>query len=114
MILLITSLIVASQCTLGYSSRYSDLDGFLQFADVSERRLEHFIISAKLSLELAKQKLDMYYTVRHLVPELFTNRDPLGPNVTRLNENWRVPHTCIFAFSKLLCALKHTIVQLIN
>ncbi|XP_014233161.1 alpha-tocopherol transfer protein-like [Trichogramma pretiosum] len=55
--------------------------------DMPEQRLEHFVISTKHSLELAKQKLDMYYTVRRLVPELFAERDPQAQYVTRLNES---------------------------
>ncbi|XP_023245449.1 alpha-tocopherol transfer protein-like [Copidosoma floridanum] len=54
--------------------------------DMEERRLEYFVISTKQSLELAKQKLDMYYTVRQLVPELFADRDPLAQSVTSLYE----------------------------
>ncbi|XP_058803431.1 alpha-tocopherol transfer protein-like [Phymastichus coffea] len=52
--------------------------------DMPERRLEYFVISTKHSLELAKQKLDAYYTVRRLVPELFAERDPLGQALARL------------------------------
>lgn len=52
-----------------------------------DRRLEYFPISCKLqSLELAKQKLDMYYTVRRLVPELFTGRDPSSESFAKLRD----------------------------
>ncbi|XP_015599256.1 retinol-binding protein pinta [Cephus cinctus] len=54
--------------------------------DVPEARLQYFLIGAKLSLEQAKQKLDMYYTVRRLVPELFAERDPLSPAITTLQD----------------------------
>ena len=39
-----------------------------------------------MSLEQAKQKLDMHYTVRRLVPELFTDRDPLGSGISDAHE----------------------------
>ncbi|XP_043274949.1 alpha-tocopherol transfer protein-like isoform X2 [Venturia canescens] len=51
-----------------------------------ERRLEHFLISTKLSLERAKQRLDLYYTVRRLVPELLAERDPRGPDVAQFRQ----------------------------
>ncbi|XP_012288412.1 alpha-tocopherol transfer protein [Orussus abietinus] len=54
--------------------------------DLPNERLEYFVIGTKLSLELAKQKLDTYYTVRRLVPEIFQDRDPAGPWATRLRE----------------------------
>ncbi|XP_015108499.1 uncharacterized protein LOC107035544 [Diachasma alloeum] len=54
--------------------------------DITEKRLEHFIINTKLSLKQAKQKLDVYYTVRGLVPELFTNRDPMCKDLIRLRQ----------------------------
>nr|CAD7206770.1 unnamed protein product [Timema douglasi] len=31
----------------------------------------------KMSLERTKQTVDMYYTVRNLIPEFFRNRDPV-------------------------------------
>ncbi|XP_031778500.1 alpha-tocopherol transfer protein-like [Nasonia vitripennis] len=56
--------------------------------DMPDRRLEYFPISTKLqSLELAKQKLDMYYTVRRLVPELFTDRDPSSASFAKLRQS---------------------------
>lgn len=38
--------------------------------------LTTFLRGSKFSLERAKEKLDMYYTVRTAVTELFTDRDP--------------------------------------
>ena len=65
----------------------------MHYADVPDRRLEYFLISTKLSLEQAKQKLDMYYTVRRLVPELFADRDPRAPGVAQLRETLYVYST---------------------
>jgi len=38
-----------------------------------------FLRGCKYSMERAKQKLDMFYTTRTHIPELFRNRDPLNP-----------------------------------
>ncbi|XP_049767632.1 retinol-binding protein pinta-like [Schistocerca cancellata] len=38
-----------------------------------------FLRGCKFSLEKTKQKLDMYYTMRSALPEIFTNRDPFAP-----------------------------------
>ncbi|XP_038215661.1 alpha-tocopherol transfer protein-like [Zerene cesonia] len=45
--------------------------------------LVSFLRGNKFSLERTKEKLDMTYTLRTVVPELFQNRDPLD---TKLNE----------------------------
>jgi hypothetical protein len=44
----------------------------------SDQFLLFFLRCSKYSLEKAKQKLDMYYTVRTHVPEFIANRDPLN------------------------------------
>lgn len=36
-----------------------------------------FLRGCKFSLEKAKQKFDLYYTVRSFMPEVMMNRDPL-------------------------------------
>ncbi|XP_049794277.1 alpha-tocopherol transfer protein-like isoform X1 [Schistocerca nitens] len=38
-----------------------------------------FLRGCKFSLEKTKQKLDMFYTMRSALPEIFTNRDPFAP-----------------------------------
>lgn len=40
-----------------------------------------FLRGCKFSLEKAKQKLDLFYTVRTLAPELIRNRDPMNDHV---------------------------------
>ncbi|XP_012254122.2 retinol-binding protein pinta-like isoform X1 [Athalia rosae] len=49
--------------------------------DMPKSTMENFIIATKMSLEQAKQKLDMYYTMRTIVPDLLRNRDPLSQSI---------------------------------
>ncbi|XP_015513791.1 alpha-tocopherol transfer protein [Neodiprion lecontei] len=51
-----------------------------------DERLEWFLLGSKLSLELAKQKLDTYYTIRGLIPEFFADRDPISRPLTRVHD----------------------------
>ncbi|KAG8242344.1 hypothetical protein J6590_067800 [Homalodisca vitripennis] len=46
-------------------------------AEHVDQWLENYLISNKNSLERAKEGLDCYFSVRVLVPEVFTMRDPL-------------------------------------
>ncbi|GAB1867374.1 Alpha-tocopherol transfer protein-like [Camponotus japonicus] len=46
--------------------------------DISEQRLKFYIYSAKFNLEKAKKRLDLHYTLRNLIPEVYTTRDPLA------------------------------------
>ncbi|XP_047515366.1 alpha-tocopherol transfer protein-like [Pieris napi] len=55
----------------------------LQSVKPSDQWLLSFLRGNKFSLERTKEKLDMSYTLRTLVPEIFKNRDPLDP---KLNE----------------------------
>lgn len=45
-------------------------------ARTDDQFLTTFLRGSKFSLERAKEKLDMYYTVRTAITELFTDRDP--------------------------------------
>lgn len=45
----------------------------------NEKLLRFLILLNKFSIERAKQKLDMYYTIRSLMPEFF-NASPLAPD----------------------------------
>lgn len=40
-----------------------------------------FLRGCKFSLEKAKQKFDLYYTVRSYMPEVMLNRDPLDDHL---------------------------------
>lgn len=43
-----------------------------------------FLRGSKFSLEKAKEKLDMFYTMRTVVPEILKNRDPFRPELQNL------------------------------
>ncbi|XP_075230322.1 retinol-binding protein pinta-like [Lycorma delicatula] len=45
--------------------------------------LENYLITCKNSLERAKDGLDVYFSLKSLVPEVFSNRDPLHPGVVK-------------------------------
>lgn len=67
----------------------ADIDALREWIDKSphlkSRRDDQFLIAflrgCKFSLEKAKQKLDLFYTVRTHAPELIRNRDPLDDHV---------------------------------
>jgi len=44
-------------------------------ANPSDQLLISFLRGCKFSLERTKEKLDMYYTMKTIVPEFFKNRD---------------------------------------
>ncbi|VVC91868.1 unnamed protein product [Leptidea sinapis] len=56
----------------------------LESANPSDQRIVSFLRGNKYSLERTKEKLDMSYTLRSLVPEIFQNRDPLDPKIRRI------------------------------
>lgn len=56
----------------------------LYLIDISEQRLKFYIYSAKFNLEKAKKRLDLHYTLRNLIPEVYTNRDPLAECVIQV------------------------------
>ncbi|XP_025262194.1 alpha-tocopherol transfer protein-like isoform X1 [Camponotus floridanus] len=53
--------------------------------DISEKRLKFYIYNAKFNLEKVKKRLDLHYTLRNLIPEVFTTRDPLAECVFKVN-----------------------------
>lgn len=60
-------------------------------ARMDDQSLVTFLRGAKYSLERAKEKMDLYFTVRTLMPELFKNRDPTDPvllEIIRLGYVW--------------------------
>uniref|UniRef100_A0A2S2QQE7 Alpha-tocopherol transfer protein-like n=1 Tax=Sipha flava TaxID=143950 RepID=A0A2S2QQE7_9HEMI len=48
-----------------------------------ERRIRMFLIMCKNSLERTKESLDQYYTIKSMVPEFFSDRDPTSPSLVR-------------------------------
>nr|CAD7457459.1 unnamed protein product [Timema tahoe] len=49
--------------------------------------------SRKMSLERTKQTVDMYYSVRNLIPEFFKNRDPVILQEQQIFKHFRGPRT---------------------
>lgn len=45
-----------------------------------------FLRGSKFSLERSKEKFDMYYTMKTLVPEFYADRDPMNPNIQEILE----------------------------
>ena len=43
-----------------------------------------FLRGCKFSLERTKAKMDMYYTLRTALPEIYTNRDPMLPEIQKV------------------------------
>ncbi|GLV42420.1 uncharacterized protein CBL_03157 [Carabus blaptoides fortunei] len=50
-------------------------------ARTDDQWLLAFLRGCKFSLERTKEKLDMYYTIRTLTPEYFSDRDPMRPEI---------------------------------
>lgn len=55
--------------------------------DEEEHRLKMLLIINKFDLEKAKKKLDMYYSIKHLVPEFYDFRHPLHPVMSLQMDN---------------------------
>lgn len=51
---------------------------------MDDQFLVTFLRGCKFSLEKAKQKLDLYYTVRSHLPEVMMDRDPLDPKLQKI------------------------------
>lgn len=60
-------------------------DWIIQSPHLRSRTDDQFLVGflrgCKFSLERAKQKLDLFYTVRTHAPELIRNRDPMNDHV---------------------------------
>ncbi|KAJ8729546.1 hypothetical protein PYW08_001127 [Mythimna loreyi] len=56
----------------------------LKSVQPTDQWLIGFLRGGKYSLEKAKEKLDMYYTLKTIVPEFFANRDPNGTKVQEI------------------------------
>ncbi|KAK9730723.1 CRAL/TRIO domain [Popillia japonica] len=53
-------------------------------ARTEEQWLLAFLRGCKFSLERTKEKLDTYYTMRSIIPEYLSNRDPFSPALQEL------------------------------
>ncbi|KAM3959080.1 LOW QUALITY PROTEIN: retinol-binding protein pinta-like [Aphomia sociella] len=50
----------------------------------SDQWLIAFLRGSKFSIERSKEKMDMFYTLKSLVPEFFSNRDPLDSRIQEI------------------------------
>ncbi|CAH0404713.1 unnamed protein product [Chilo suppressalis] len=50
----------------------------------TDQWLVAFLRGSKFSMERSKEKIDMYYTLKSLVPEFFSNRDPLDSKIQEI------------------------------
>lgn len=50
----------------------------------ADQWLVGFLRGSKFSLERCKEKMEMYYTFKTIVPEFFENRDPYGPTIQEI------------------------------
>ncbi|XP_058066736.1 retinol-binding protein pinta-like [Anopheles bellator] len=65
-------------------------------ARIDDQFLVTFLRGCKYSLERAKEKIDMFYSVRTVLPEMMRNRDPLEPRtleIIRLGVGLPLPQT---------------------
>nr|XP_970057.2 PREDICTED: uncharacterized protein LOC658588 [Tribolium castaneum] len=53
---------------------------------LDDKRIENFLILNKFSIERTKQSIDMYYTVRTLIPELYEHVNPQKPNMAEARQ----------------------------
>lgn len=68
----------------------------MEFLDeLAERMIYCFLVGTKLSTEKAKFKLDMYYAMRHQLPEIYSNRDPTLEDVRTSVDRMCVSIACL-------------------
>nr|XP_023026691.1 alpha-tocopherol transfer protein-like [Leptinotarsa decemlineata] len=53
----------------------------------SDQLIETFLVTNKFSVEETKKKLDMYYTIRSVMPECFRNKNPKLPHMQEISKN---------------------------
>lgn len=61
---------------------YSHLDVFCVFIP-DEQFLANFLYHRKNSLEVTKEKLELFYTARAAIPDIFSNYDPCSSNFAK-------------------------------
>ncbi|XP_057665017.1 uncharacterized protein LOC130899249 isoform X2 [Diorhabda carinulata] len=58
----------------------------------SDKMIEFFLTNCKFSIEKTKQNIDMYYTIRPLIPEIYQNTNPcLSENQAVFNWSFVLP-----------------------
>ncbi|XKL68333.1 hypothetical protein PGB90_003824 [Kerria lacca] len=58
--------------------------------------LSHCLLNCKNSVEKTKNKLETYFNTKAIMPEIFTNRDPLSYDIERVCSLGFVDYTFIF------------------
>ncbi|XP_032684447.1 alpha-tocopherol transfer protein-like isoform X2 [Odontomachus brunneus] len=58
--------------------------------EITDRRLQCTLLCSKFDLEKAKKRLDSLYTLHNLIPEFFSDYDPLSDSIARFHKstNW--------------------------
>ncbi|XP_047999104.1 alpha-tocopherol transfer protein-like [Leguminivora glycinivorella] len=56
----------------------------LPAGQIHDQMIARLLIARKFSIERVKQKIDNYFTVRHKMPELLRNRDPMAPHLNKV------------------------------
>ncbi|XP_014475667.1 PREDICTED: alpha-tocopherol transfer protein-like [Dinoponera quadriceps] len=53
---------------------------------ISDKRLQITLLTSKLDLEKSKKRIDLLYTLRTLLPEVFADYDPLCDSIAQLHK----------------------------
>lgn len=48
---------------------------------IGDKRIEKFLILNKMSIEKTKNKIDMYFSIRQVMPEIFIGKEPSNSKV---------------------------------
>lgn len=65
---------------------YKTKNRFTIITDLTDNFLLHYIIGTKMRLEIAKEKLDLRFTLKERIPELFAGRNPHEPNFVKVHK----------------------------
>jgi hypothetical protein len=54
---------------------------------MEEVKIRNFLNLNKFSIEKTKQTIDMYYTIRSMIPDFFENNNPKLPHMKQFMDN---------------------------
>jgi hypothetical protein len=63
-----------------------------------DAKIRNFLLLNKCSVENTKQKIDMYYTIRSLLPDWYEHCNPKLPFIKRLHERKVRNYSLIYFF----------------
>lgn len=66
-----------------FDQNQSTVSGF-----VARFVIANFLKMNKCSIEKTKTHIDMYYTIRHLLPEVYVDSHPRHPSMQEIAEKW--------------------------